>query len=532
MKVWLLGACTLSCVIISTATAKADIKSITADPGWDIYTAGNYRYGPSFITYDDGSVDAWFAAPGQEYEDCTLHNDVSSVTPMTVKSSGYIAQYIKINRPFVGFSLYSPTWGKNGSESMRLSIYKWDSSITATRNGTPLATATTEKYNDNALLSVTTDNCVELPAGEYALILDNASSYAGAYIYSNANTDFSGCVYIGATKRTGAIRGHILYDSKKLMQYWDQAAYRFSEDGGKTWSDDIMSLKPTRGTRDEFSVCDPAVAYWNDYYYCGYTSTENPSGIENHLYIARSASPDGPWEKWNGEGWGGESVEPIVEYSLKGGWGIGEPSIIIKDNTVYLYYTYDSGTPSTHVATAPADDENWPARLQLQGKAIGKTSGSDHCDVKYVDAAGKFLAVNTAKRMTKDAYIQIWQSSDGIKFTPAGEGRIQGIISPSGLHNCGLSGDAIGHIDINKPQFISFAYGLNAQGLSAWGAWNTYLQPIRIQYDESSGIISVTVDETTPVQMFDINGLQVDPDTSDHGLYIRCTGANTEKIIR
>ena len=39
--------------------------SITADAGWDIYKAGTYRYGPSIIINDDGSIDAWFAASGR-----------------------------------------------------------------------------------------------------------------------------------------------------------------------------------------------------------------------------------------------------------------------------------------------------------------------------------------------------------------------------------------------------------------------------------------------------------------------------------
>ena len=118
-----------------------------------------------------------------------------------------------------------------------------------------------------------------------------------------------------------------------------------------------MVLKPTRNTRDQYSICDPGVAFWNGYYYAGYTSTEHSGGLENHLYVARSKNPDGPWEKWNGAGWGGTEVEPVVEFTQKGSWGIGEPSFVIKDNTVYLYYTYDAGLPTTRVATAHAGNE-------------------------------------------------------------------------------------------------------------------------------------------------------------------------------
>lgn len=36
----------------------------SCEDGWDIYIAGTYRYGPSIIINDDGSIDAWFAASG------------------------------------------------------------------------------------------------------------------------------------------------------------------------------------------------------------------------------------------------------------------------------------------------------------------------------------------------------------------------------------------------------------------------------------------------------------------------------------
>ncbi len=529
MKKFLTGlvACCLTAPI-----ATAQIKTIEASDGWDIYKAGNYRYGPSFITNDDGSIDAWFAAPGDEYDDCLLVDYNSSSTPQQIKASSFISQYFEIDRPFVGVSVYSPTWGQSG-QSARMSLYKWAGTLTATRSTTPVAQTVHSGYGDNALISVTTKDYKPLPAGQYVLILDEASTTAGVYLYTKANPEFKGSAYLRLTKKEGyAIRGFILYNSKCAHQYWDQASYQHSDDGGRTWTPEKMVLKPTRNTRDEYSICDPGVAYWGGYYYAGYTSTDNPAGIENHLYMARSTSPEGPWEKWNGSGWGGDNVAPVVEYERTGGWGIGEPSLVVKDNTVYMYYTYDAGMPTTRVATAPADSENWPGQLTQHGTAITKQPGADHCDVKYVDAAKRFLAVNTASRMTKNAYIQMWQSEDGIRFERIGDGRMQGIIFPSGLHNCGLNGDARGHIDISKPQHIAFAYGLDANGNSAWASWSTFLQPIRIECDIQSGITSVSADTDAPVRMFNMNGLEVDPQTAAPGLYIRRQGSHTEKVAR
>lgn len=527
-----LFAAALAALLMAMPDVSAQVKTVQAADGWDIYKAGAYRYGPSFIINDDGSIDAWFAAPGQEYEDCVLYDTGAACLPYKVAASSFITQYFKIDRPFVGVNLYSPTWGES-NQSMRLTLYKWQGSVSATRNSTPLAQTVCSGYGDNAQISVTTENFEPLPAGEYALVLDQASSTAGVYMYVKNNPAFEGSTYMRFTQRAGqALRGHILFDRKKITQYWDQASYQRSTDGGRTWTTEKMVLKPTRKTRDEYSVCDPGVAFWNGYYYCGYTSTENAGGVENHLYMARSTSPEGPWEKWNGSGWGGDKIEPVVEYTRKGGWGIGEPSMVVKDNTVYLYYTYDAGVPTTRLATAPADDANWPGKIVDRGTVITKTGGSDHCDVKYVDAARRFLAVNTVKRMTKEAYIQMWQSEDGINFEPVGDGRMQGIIYPSGLHNCGLSGDARGHIDINRQQHIAFAYGLDANGNSSWASWSTFLQPITIECDAQSGIESVTVDNNEPVRMFNMQGVEVDPQTSAPGLYIRRQGARAEKVAR
>jgi hypothetical protein len=56
---------------------------IKALPGWDIYIAGVYRYGPSIIINDDNTIDAWFAAPGDKYDEYgkknySVGNDIHS----------------------------------------------------------------------------------------------------------------------------------------------------------------------------------------------------------------------------------------------------------------------------------------------------------------------------------------------------------------------------------------------------------------------------------------------------------------------
>ncbi|MGN6439154.1 MAG: discoidin domain-containing protein [Agriterribacter sp.] len=253
---------------------------------------------------------------------------------------------------------------------------------------------------------------------------------------------------------------------------WDEVAYKRSTNGGITWSAEQMVLSPTPGSRDAFSICDPAAVKFGGYYYIGYTSTEDSRGLFNHVYVARSTSPTGPWQKWNGTGWGG-NPQPVVTFNGNAdAWGAGEPSMVVYNNTLYFYYTWtDVGTNETRVATVSASNANWPAALSFHGTAINKTNiaGADHCDVKYRDDLQKFQAVHTASRLTANSYIMLWESTDGITFTQ--KAQLTSNLKPY-LHNCGWSGDEAGHINPTQPQFISYAYGPN------WADWKTAWHPL------------------------------------------------------
>lgn len=263
---------------------------------------------------------------------------------------------------------------------------------------------------------------------------------------------------------------------------WDWIAYRHSPDGGETWGNEKIVLTPTQGSMDHFSNCDPGVVYFDGYYYLGYTSTLNSTGLCNNLFVARSENPDGPFEKWNGSGWGGPDCQPIVYFDEDWSkWGIGEPSFVELNGTLYLYYTCTTASGDyTMVATADATDENWPATLQFHGAACKKNS--DSLDVKYVEEWGKFVAVGTADRMSANSWLAVYESNDGLSFTLADcvkEDTYQY------LHNAGLSSRRNGHIriaeDYDKLRVI-YAYG------DGWGVWNARVQPITLVLSDGNDI--------------------------------------------
>ncbi len=255
---------------------------------------------------------------------------------------------------------------------------------------------------------------------------------------------------------------------------WDWIAYRHSPDGGKTWGDEKIVLTPTQGSMDHFSNCDPGVVYFNGYYYLGYTSTLNSQGFCNNLFVARSKNPDGPFEKWNGSGWGGYEPQPIVYYDEDyQKWGIGEPSFVELNGTLYMYYTHTGVAGDyTMVATADATDENWPATLEFHGAACRKST--DSIDVKYVEEWGKFVGIATGDRMGPSSWIGVYESNDGLHFDLVDITR-EGTYSH--LHNAGISSRPNGHIrvteDADKLRVI-YAYG------EGWGTWNTRVQPITL----------------------------------------------------
>lgn len=255
---------------------------------------------------------------------------------------------------------------------------------------------------------------------------------------------------------------------------WDWIIYRHSPDGGETWTDEKAVLKPTPDSPDFYSCCDPGVVKVGSYYYLGYTSTTNEAGVDNNVFVARSKNPDGPFEKWNGSGWGGRP-EAIVDYTGDvSAFGAGEPSFVVKGDTLYIYYTWkDAGVNQTRVAVADATDENWPATMEYKGVAIDYKNymSADSADIKYVEDFGKFVAINTIERFTTNSFIGCFVSDDGITFRESCV--IKENISHC-CHNAGISSRPNGHIRLDDGVYLAYAYG------DIWAYWSTRMNEVKL----------------------------------------------------
>ena len=262
----------------------------------------------------------------------------------------------------------------------------------------------------------------------------------------------------------------------------DYASCARSGDGGRTWGKEVFALAPTALTEDKFSICDPEVIYFGGYYYIGYTSTLHKDGIANSVYVARSRDPEGPYEKWNGSGWGGDIVKPLIYFDGDGtSWGYGEPAFIELDGKLFIYYTEKSSRGNmTRVAVANAADENWPATVVDKGVAL--YWGSPYCafDMAYDENSGIFIAISVDNTFERTSAIAVYESRDGLRFN--GVHRIKQNILEY-CSNCGISTSPNGHIVAGRQTYIAYAYNnSNSRSNSGgWGRWSTYMQPVTIE---------------------------------------------------
>lgn len=265
------------------------------------------------------------------------------------------------------------------------------------------------------------------------------------------------------------------FASNGNSKQWDWITYRHFD--GSEWSDEEIVLRPTEKSKDHYSTCDPGVIYFNDYYYIGYTSTENAKngGVENCGYVARSKNPNGPFEKWNGNGWGG-NPEPIIVYDGEDSqWGAGEISFVVLNDKLFCYYSWiSSDENSIRLAVADLVDD-WPLTLKQEGIAFNRVSGQDSCDVVFVEEYEKFLAFCVESRFLDTACIAVYESSDGIYFEQVD--RIRDICKYS--HNMGISKNPDGHVKMGDDLVIGYAFGNSA--FNVWGRWSTKIQSVKLK---------------------------------------------------
>ncbi len=343
--------------------------------------------------------------------------------------------------------------------------------------------APTEETTEAPTEEVTTDyfeaNRIEIVEPDPTKVADLTLTDEGVDIYQLPGNGNGGWRYGPSYIYYGDGRVDAYFASGGDSGEWDRITHRSSTDDGETWGPEKIVVYPTPGSMDGHSCCDPDVVYFDGYYYLGYTSTLNDGGYCNNIFVARSKEPDGPFEKWNGSGWGG-SPAPIFYFEQSYGyWGIGEPSMIELNGTLYIYYTYATPMKSfIMLATADATNENWPSTLTHHGAVMEKKS--DSVCVKFVEDWGKFILVTREDVMGNGNCIVVYESADGKSFTLVDAVREN---TCPGMFSMGLSSRKNGHIRLSEDaDRLRIAY---AYGESGWAAWNTRMH--RVSLSQSNG---------------------------------------------
>jgi len=320
---------------------------------------------------------------------------------------------------------------------------------------------------------------MEALAGGYRMFTLHGNSGEGSYGYRYGPS----ILYYPGTDKADA-----WFASPGKEGEWDWFTYRHTDNYGAAashadWTDEKLVLYPTPDSMDHYSVCDPGVVFFGGYYYIGYTSTivATGGGINNNCFVARASNPDGPFEKWNGSGWGGDP-QPVFYYNeTDAAWGAGELSFVELGGVLYCYYTWAGpGYTTTEVALADATDENWPATLEHKGAAFVRdnSAGEDSWDVVYIEDCDKFVGFATYNRFTASSGITLFESDDGLTFTRAGVIRT-GIYQH--CHNMGISKRPNGHINLAEDgDKLYIGYAFSAGSADSWGKWATVFQPVRL----------------------------------------------------
>ena len=348
------------------------------------------------------------------------------------------------------------------------------------------AEETTEAPTEESSEEQTTDyfeaNRIEIVEADTSKVADLTLLDEGYDVYQLPGNGNGGWRYGPSYIYHGDGRVDAYFASGGDSGEWDRITHRSSTDDGLTWGAEKIVVYPTPGSMDGYSCCDPAVIYFDGYYYIGYTSTLNDGGYCNNVFVARSENPDGPFEKWNGSGWGGEPMPIFYFEQSYGYWGIGEPTFVELNDTLYIYYTYSTPMKSfIMLATADATNENWPATIQHHGAAMEKKS--DSVDVKFVEDWGKFILVTREDVNGSGNCIVVYESVNGREFTLVDAVREN---TCPGMFSMGLSSRPNGHIRLSEDaDRLRIAY---AYGNSGWAAWNTRIHKVTLTHSDGNDL--------------------------------------------
>ena len=165
--------------------------------------------------------------------------------------------------------------------------------------------------------------------------------------------------------------------------------YRACSADGYLWTGADAVLVPSEFTqdarpRDAVHTSAPAVLCLRDTYHMYYAGTAGGT-VDNEIFLA--LSPDGvTWIKYSADGTPAFPTPVIPNTEPDGTYGLGHPSALVKDDTVYLYFTSRRrGASGLFLATSTDGIRFGPPRRVA--------ADIENADVKYCPALDVFFMV-------------------------------------------------------------------------------------------------------------------------------------------
>ncbi len=100
-------------------------------------------------------------------------------TPVQLESGSYLTQHFSINSKFDSISAWCPSWSDDIG-NIRLSLYKYEISISSSMSASPIATKLYTNYTDNSWLSLSF--AAQAP-GEYLVVFSDPTDTVGVWLY-------------------------------------------------------------------------------------------------------------------------------------------------------------------------------------------------------------------------------------------------------------------------------------------------------------------------------------------------------------
>lgn len=244
-----------------------------------------------------------------------------------------------------------------------------------------------------------------------------------------------------------------------------------------TWTLPDQVLVPSDAV-NERSCCDPSIVKFNagdgDYYYLFYSG--NKVNVQTVNFVARSASPFGPFAKYTERGtWQVNAPDPkVIQYPFHSTpegsnvYGLGQPAVVAKGNLLYMWFTDTTEDLAAwkHVIymSTSTDAVNWQRPIPT-----GVSSAS--IDVKYDEVADTFVMFAGEDHHGQFPKMTARVSDQGVHWSAP----TVLFDMPAYSHNVGVSGGERGQLQLSK---MLFAYGapVGLVNNASWAAWDLYGQ--------------------------------------------------------